>query len=237
MKYQLETIPVHDAWASGVPCPLCELMDRAEDRHVAYYLGNSVMNPETRILVNDTGFCRRHFPKLREANHAHHLGLMAHTHLQTVRKKLRGEIKMLARSPSGKTASSFAEGVEKMTGDCLICRSMERDLKRYTYTAVVLYGQEQDFRSLFKSSRGPCLSHAAELALMAADVLKKNDAKNFLTGLAEHMDSALEVLEADILHFTRKFDAQNDHLEWGDARDAHARVVQALSGVKVRLED
>jgi hypothetical protein len=72
---------------------------------------------------------------------------------------------------------------------------------------------------------------------MAVDVLKKNDAKDFLSGLAEHLDSSLETLEADILHFTQKFDAQNDHLEWGGARDAHARVVQVLSGVKVRLED
>lgn len=237
MKYQLETIPVHDAWASEVPCPLCELMDHAEYRHIDYYLGNSVMNPETRILVNETGFCRRHFPMLREANHAHHLGLMAHTHLQTVRQKLRGEIKMLSRSPSGKSASSFAEGVAKVTGDCLICRSMERDLKRYTYTAVIMYTQEQDFRRNFESSRGPCLIHAADLALMAVDALKKADAKIFLSSLAEHLDSVLEDLEAEILHFTRKFDAQNDHLEWGSARDAHARVVQTLSGLKVRLED
>ena len=76
VKYQLETIPVYDAWASDATCPLCTLMDAAEHRHVNYYLGNSVMNPETRVLVNETGFCSRHFPMMREAGYAHHLGLV-----------------------------------------------------------------------------------------------------------------------------------------------------------------
>ena len=237
VKYQLETIPVYDAWASDATCPLCTLMDAAEHRHVNYYLGNSVMNPETRVLVNETGFCSRHFPMMREAGYAHHLGLVGHTHLQTVRGKMAGKLKSLSRRASAKAAVEFSSAVRSQAFECLICRSMERDLKRYAYTAVMMYGNEDEFHSLFEESPGPCLIHAADLADMAVETLKKNEMQYFLAALAGHLDSALEELEADVLRFTQKFDTQNDGMEWGNSRDAHARTVQALSGRVVRLKD
>ena len=172
MKYQLETIPVYDAWASDAPCPLCTLMDAAEHRHVNYYLGNSVMNPETRVLVNETGFCSRHFPMMREAGHAHHLGLVGHTHLQTVRRKMAGKLKSLSRRASVKAAAVFSSAVRSQAVECLICRSMERDLKRYAYTAVIMYGEEDEFRGLFEESPGPCLIHAADLADIAVEMVE-----------------------------------------------------------------
>ena len=212
-------------------------MDAAEKRHVEYYLGNSVMNPETRLIVNEKGFCRRHFPMMREAGHAHHLGLLGHTHLQNIRVRLASHLKTLSRNGSPRTSVAFADKIDEITGSCLICESLNRDESRYAYTAVILHNREAEFRRLFEASPGPCLPHAASLARMAGKELGKKDAPVFLKALAEHMDSALENLEADILRFTQKFDAQNDSLDWGSSRDAHARTVQMLSGRTVRLED
>jgi len=237
VKYQLETIPVHDAWASDVPCPLCTLMDNAENRHVEYYLGNSVMNPETRVSVNDTGFCPRHFPMMREAGHAHHLGLISHTHLQHVRSRMKGKIRAIRQHPSGRNAGAFSAAIRSQSGECLICRSMDRDLHRYCFTAVTLFVKEEEFRSLFKVSRGPCLIHGADLADMAVEILRKKDMQFFLKSLGEHLDESLEKLESDVLRFTQKFDSRNDGIEWGTSRDAHARTVQTLSGKNVRLSD
>ncbi len=233
MKYQLETIPVSDAWSSNEPCPLCLLMDNAEKRHIKYFLGNSVMNPETRVLVNKTGFCSRHFPMMTTAGAAHHLGLIGHTHLQEVRHKLSGSLKSLEKSGTAKNVKSFAQTVSEISQNCLICDSMQNDIKRYTYTAVILYIQEEDFRNLFHKSQGPCLPHAAQLAQMSVEALGKKDSAVFLKALGSHMNEVLETLEADVLHFTRKFDSQNDALEWGNARDAHERTVQMLSGVRI----
>ncbi len=237
MKYQLETIPVTDAWTSRPPCPFCTLMDDAEKRHVEYYLGNSVMNPETRVLVNKTGFCGRHFPLMREAGHAHHLGLVAHTRLQTVRSTLSGSLHSMAKAGTAKSTKAFAEKIRSILDDCLICRSLKKDEERYAYTTVVLFGKEPEFRRLFEEGRGPCLPHAAILAEMAAKALNKKEAGNFLTALAAHLETTLGELETDVLKFTQKFDAQNDSMEWGNARDAHARTVQMLSGRTVRLTD
>jgi len=237
VKYELETLPVQDAWASDAPCPLCRLMKAAEDRHVNYYLGNSVMNPETRLQVNETGFCPRHFPMLREAGRAHHLGLVAHTHLQSVRGRLDAAIRRLVQGGSAKDAAAFSASIRGITEGCLVCRSMERDLERYAYTAVVLHRDDEEFRRHFWASRGPCLPHAADLAEMAAAVLGRSARRRFLTVLGEHVGHILARLEDDVLHFTRKFDPQYDDEDWGEARDAHARTVQMLAGRDVRLGD
>ncbi len=48
MKIQLETIPVWDGLNSGSECYICDLMKEAEEDALTFYLGPSVMNPETR---------------------------------------------------------------------------------------------------------------------------------------------------------------------------------------------
>ena len=212
-------------------------MEEAEKRHVEYYLGNSVMNPETRVLVNETGFCPQHFLMLREAGHAHHLGLITHTHLQQVRRNMTGALKNLSKQASVKSAAAFASKIRSQSQECLICQSMEQDLKRYSYTAVRLFMDEREFRNLFMESRGPCLLHAADLVEIASEVLKKKEMKIFFAELGTHLEELLEEMEADVLKFTQKFDSQNDNMEWGNSRDAHARAVQTLSGRVVRLID
>lgn len=86
MKIQLETIPVWDAMKTGSECYLCDLKLQSEKDGVAFFLGPSVMNPETRVNVNEHGFCRHHFEKLIEAGKPQGLGLMAETYLETDRK-------------------------------------------------------------------------------------------------------------------------------------------------------
>ncbi len=237
MNYQLEIIPVHDAWISDAFCPLCTLMEAAEQRHVKYYLGNSVMNPETRVLVNKKGFCSRHFPMMRDAGHAHHLGLIGHTHLSELRKNLGPALRLLKSAGSARTTSAFSAGVRQKLQSCLICESLGRDIERYSCTAAILYGRESEFRELFEKSTGPCLPHAADLADIAVKVLNKKLQREFLGALSDKMDSLMANLEADILYFTQKFDSQNDHLPWDDKRNAHAKVVQFLSGRQLRMED
>ena len=56
-KYQLETIPVWDGIKSGSECFICDLMEQAQTDSLEFFLGSSVMNPETRVRVNSTGFC------------------------------------------------------------------------------------------------------------------------------------------------------------------------------------
>lgn len=53
-------IPVNDAYQSECDCPLCELASKAETNELDYYLGPSLMEPDTRKITNKTGFCLDH---------------------------------------------------------------------------------------------------------------------------------------------------------------------------------
>ncbi|OQY40473.1 MAG: hypothetical protein B6229_01595 [Spirochaetaceae bacterium 4572_7] len=49
MKYELETIPVWDAFKADCECPICKLKEKAEETYLKFFLGNSVMVPETPL--------------------------------------------------------------------------------------------------------------------------------------------------------------------------------------------
>ena len=68
MRVQLDTIAVWDAIKSGGECFLCSLKKQAETRSVKFYLGPSVMNPETRVKVNQSWFCHDHVQQLLAAD-------------------------------------------------------------------------------------------------------------------------------------------------------------------------
>ena len=87
MRYHIDTIPVWDAVKQQGECPLCALRRRNELIDVERFLGASVMEPDTRIQVNDTGFCARHQVLLYEQKNRLGHALMMHTHLkETIRK-------------------------------------------------------------------------------------------------------------------------------------------------------
>mgnify|MGYP006322961003 CR=1 FL=1 len=60
MQYHLETIPVWEAMEAESPCPFCMLYSKLEANEVDRSLGGSVMEPDARIRVNETGICAHH---------------------------------------------------------------------------------------------------------------------------------------------------------------------------------
>ena len=64
MRYHIDTIPVWDALKLDGECLLCALERKTELGEAERYLGASVMEPDTRVQVNDKGFCRRHHAML-----------------------------------------------------------------------------------------------------------------------------------------------------------------------------
>ena len=88
IKYQLETIPVWDGIQSGSECFICDLMKEALDDNLRFFLGASVMNPETRVKVNSIGFCPEHTAMLVESGHPNSMAVLWETHLEKTRYEL-----------------------------------------------------------------------------------------------------------------------------------------------------
>ena len=86
-KYQLETIPVWDGIASQSECFICDLMQEAQKDSISFYLGSSVMNPETRVKVNTIGFCPQHTSMLVQSGSPNSMAVMWESHFEETRKQ------------------------------------------------------------------------------------------------------------------------------------------------------
>jgi len=240
VKYQLETIPIWDAYRKETECPLCLLEEDAEKTYLDFYLGNSVMVPETRVEVNKKGFCPEHWQKLfMEGREPHGLGLIAHTHFLEQKDAVLAGLDRAAASgglfsrPEDRICGRLGRLVSDLAArerNCLICERVDYTLSRYTFTILYLYGKDPEFAAAFRASKGFCLRHLQRVLSMSAEVLKGKTLKAFLSDLSGLERENLERLGAELLFYTQKFDVQNIDKPWGSAKDALDRALQKLSG-------
>ena len=244
MKYKLETIPVWDAFKEDTECPICYLSEKSEERYLKFYLGSSVMNPETRVEVNKTGFCAYHFSGLLQIRSNHSLGLMTHTHLEKRIENLKNHFEMVkgeaskiagkSISPKSKKLNNAIKNLEKHLLEkeetCMICTKIDYTIQRYTYTIIHLWKTDGEFRDYFNKSRGFCFHHLPEILKMAEEILNPGKLGEFIEELIPIVEKNNQRLEKEILWFTQKFDSQNFDKPWGTSEDAHYRTIQKLTG-------
>lgn len=247
MQYQLETIPLWEAYRAETECPLCYLHDKAEKSSVEYYLGSSVMAPEIRVKVNQKGFCPVHFHKLLESRgHKHGLGLLTHTHLQNLNQgfdtmwtDLKSAINKVQakRVPFSRKKNPLINKMERYMPrllekeqECLICDDVAELMNRYAFTIVYQWQKDSEFAQTYRQSRGFCLSHLPLVFSMAQGYLKGKKLAAFTEDTMDLQKAALHRLESEILWYTQKFDPQNDEKPWGTSRDALGRSIQKLTG-------
>lgn len=95
MDYHLDTIPVIDALNEDNECLLCVVQQKTDKMYSEAFLGGSVMSPETRVQVNEHGFCPRHFHILYEQKNRLGLALMTHTYMRETVRQLKDKEKKL----------------------------------------------------------------------------------------------------------------------------------------------
>ena len=247
MRYHIDTIPVWDAMKLGGECPLCALRRRNELLDVERFLGASVMEPDTRIQVNDIGFCARHQVLLYEQKNRLGHALMMHTHLKETIRKLsplldsakaagaRSASTPMLRRLAGKTEGkadlkAAADQIRAMSRRCILCDTIEENTRRYAYTLLHLYKTDASFRKAFAESKGVCLPDMAMLMEMAEEALSGDVLNDFLRDLFAAVQKSMDKMEKDIEGFTLKFDYRNADKPWGDSRGSLERVVNKLQG-------
>ncbi|NCD05602.1 MAG: hypothetical protein EOL97_05740 [Spirochaetia bacterium] len=233
-KYKLETIPVWDALEKDCECFLCDLMKEAETHGVDFYLGSSVMNPETRVKVNEHGFCSHHFNMLSEAQKAQGLALICDTYLAESRNKLNKAFNNLLNTKAGRKCNNdvkfFNLELQKREKGCLICTQMKKRLDRYVYTIIYMCNTDDDFKNALKNSKGVCLHHYNELIQNAVDVLGAKDGEKFIKFFTEIEISNLDRIAEDVLWLTQKYKSENHDKPFNGCEDAHKRTVSKMIG-------
>ena len=224
MRYHIDTIPVWDAYRQGGECPLCSLREINEQAYLESFLGASVMEPDTRIEVNQKGFCQRHFSQMITMKNRLGLALVTHTHLKETLSRL--------HAPAPQKGGLFRkkEALPASDGTCVLCERLENTMNRYLFTVLHLWKTDGDFRKTLASSKGLCMPHYSQLSAMAATELDASQAKEFLAMLEALQRENLERIEKELEWFTLKFDYRNADKPWDNSKDALERAINKLRG-------
>jgi hypothetical protein len=234
---KLEISKVHDAYASGGECPLCTLMEGAEETYLRSFQHSRVMEPRVRVKTNEAGFCPDHYRKLYARENKLGLGLVVHTHLQEKLPELRAAFEtMRATARRGRKIDEIAAYLARLHDRCFICDLLRGDLDRYAFTILFLWSKDAEFLPRFRSSRGFCLDHFLSILAKGRVMLRADRLERWLGDVASLMTDSLERLERELDAFTQLHHDANRSLGTDEERTALARTMQKLAGGRFRLE-
>lgn len=253
MKISIDTLPLWDAFKQSDMCPFCHLENRMEELFIDSYLGESVMEPDTRIEVNAKGFCPGHYRLLfQQKSSKLGLALMTHTHLKETIKSMDAEMEAIGKSMGegatlmkrasaskdiGVALAKAADAAERRAGTCAVCERIGLHMERYHETALSMWEHDSDFRRLFDGCGGFCVPHWGAQLKTCKSVLISKKQVEFISILNEIERKALSNLEKDLEWFTRKFDYRNTDKPWGNSKDALPRAINVLEGHVIKLDE
>ena len=226
IKYQLETIPVWDGIQSSSECFICDLMQEAQADNLRFFLGSSVMNPETRVRVNSTGFCPEHTAMLVESGHPNSMAVLWETHLERTRERIAKTFREMENPHNlKKTLVGLDNALAEREQGCLICQRMKDRLDRYCFTIPYLWGQDLEFRKAFEKSKGFCLHHMEHILRMSLEALDAKKQKEFAASLADLQQRNLERIAGDLVYMIEHYKSENRDKPWNGCEDAQVRAV------------
>lgn len=242
VKEKIYTIPLNEAFDADTECPFCYLYERLEQSRVEYTVGASMMEPDSRMVTNEKGFCNRHLRQMEKCQQALSLALVLDTHLNEVVKKLdtlKGEISALTSPKKGlfqkapdtvAAAEHLAAQTERILESCAICDYIRETQERYMDTFFLLYRTEADFKQKYQAGKGFCLEHFSMLVKLSGKHLKPADQTEFLKTLYEKEMENLRRINEEVNYFTKKFDYRFQNADWKNSKDAPQRTILKLVG-------
>ena len=233
MKEKIYTIPLTEAYEEPSECPFCKLEKRLEEEAVEYALGASMMEPDSRIISNEKGFCRRHFTKMTEQKgSALSLALVLDTHIARVIEKMEETVGKKSAQGLFKKKESTADALYALLNQtehsCVICEKIESTLSKFACTFWELYKKEPEFHEKVNRSKGFCLPHFALLLQMAGEELSGGKKEELCRELIEIELANLKRVGEDVNWFTKKFDYRYKDAPWKESKDAPPRAIEKL---------
>lgn len=253
MKERIYTIPINEAFDQNTECPLCVCERKLENDALEYTIGPSMMEPDSRVETNRTGFCAQHYTKMYNLQQNRlPLALVIDTHMieqikeiENIYKKYertflkeseKGLMDSVLDTVKGKKSSvdrAAEEILAKLTSlqsTCAVCDRINVNMDRLIENTLYLYDKEPEFKNKFYASKGFCLKHAESLIRKAQKVFSNSKQAEFLKGLMPMEIMALKRVQGDVNHFTLMFDYRNAGADWKNSKDAVPRSIEKLSG-------
>lgn len=231
MKEKIYTIPVNEAFDQGGECPFCNMYKRLEQESVEYMLGPAYMEDDIRMDTNQKGFCAHHYNLMYKQQNRLGLGLMLHTHMQTVGKELnalaakRRPAKKSLFAKADKEANPISAYLESVTSSCYICDRIEHTFERYFDTFMYMWAKMPEIRDKVSASSGFCLKHFTMLVSMGEKKLSSADYEKLIDIILPLEMENIKRITDEVEHFTDKFDYRHKDEPWGNSRDSVERGI------------
>lgn len=238
MKEQLYTIPVMDAYKEDCECPICSMHRSLEEKAIDFTMGPSYMEDDIREVTDRVGFCDEHIRLLYKNQNRLGLALMLKTHMDKVIK----DVEKLSSSEKLSSPSLFKKKIEpagvttylnNLGHYCYVCDRIKQTYGRYLITVFYLYKKENEFRDLFKSSKGVCNRHYADLYAMAPNELNGEVLQNFIGDLNQLYLNNMKRVRDDLDWFIDKFDYRYANEPWKNSQDALPRTILKTNSVNI----
>ena len=238
MKEKLYTIPLSEAFEKETECPFCALFDLLENNAISYTLGPSYMEPESRIMTNKLGFCKKHYEKMYGEKNRLGLALMLSSHFDEIIAKYercydfsKEEKRGLFKKKTGET--NF---IDELNGSCFICDKINSEMDNFYDTFVYLWKREQSFREVVMKSKGFCLGHFDYIVKVAKEKMSEKAFEEFFSIVFEKQKEDLKRVREELGWFIKKFDYRFKDEPWNNSRTALKRMITKVASLNVEQE-
>ncbi len=211
MNYHIGRMLIDEFFDGSDNCPLCQIKKKVEMRLCEQYLGEKVMEDDTRKEVNKLGFCSRHFDILYSMPSKLGLALQSSTRLKTVYKSINAP-------KSVKEAKRQAKAIEGLTCSCVICKYLDDTMERYYKTVAEVYYSDEKFREKINDGHGFCIEHYAKL--LEQSNLAGKYAKEYLAALFSSEVKRIETVDKQLTAFCNHHDYRFSSQPLGENKNA-----------------
>lgn len=233
----LGNFAIFEAFGEDSECPVCELVQKNQDRYIDLIYLEWVNDEDFRNRLKSEGFCKRHFSILYDKNDklglAIILSYMYSDTLENINGSMpdvnnKGFTSMITQKILGKQCTNIDIFSEPQ--DCIICNynlSIEQSIIK---EVLKLWSKNREFADLFSNSKGFCMHHSNLMISSAPKYLKTTQISNFVDILNSIQHQNLKRIEDELHWFIRKFDFRFRDEPWNGTEDSPKRAINKLMG-------
>ncbi len=233
MKEKIYTIPLLDAYQTDCDCVFCYLEDKIVQAELEYTLGDSMMEPDSRIQSNETGFCAQHLKQLYDSGNRLSLALMISTHMEHLEEQLKkANIKENGKKGlfQKETETVDMGGLKKSSAHCVVCDKLAEARGHYMDVFYYLWEKETGFQETVQQARGMCIHHMTEILEGAGKHLKPVNAQKLAETLLKQQKQALAEDIRKVKGFIDMFDYRNQGKDQSEFKEALPPALNRLRG-------
>lgn len=227
MKEVIYTIPINDAYDVGCGCPVCRLEKKLDLEAREYVMGAAMMEPDVRIMTNESGFCKRHFDEMLGMKNRLSLTLMLQSYLGDL---LRDGVISDTKHISKKDFEKISDKLSRASDGCFICERTREKLDLYAKNIVYIWQSSEEFREKTRRQEYFCPNHLSLLTRWAKELLPKKEYSSFCTDHFAATRKILESLEDEVTRFCNSFNYKFRDVPLNEAEYAAEHTIKFLFG-------